>query len=285
MGSKIHFLCCSLLLGICVSSGLAQQQANDKTPSKQPAGAPAAPVPQTETITPPQPVQTAQPVKPPGFMEPAQVKALTHKIWLAEYRITDLLTQVHSDKWKVSNIMRNSFNQTLENLHKALDGLEEWRAKFDERPDSMYFGFQTYAAMNAALPRLDGVARAASQFENTSLGAQYGQAGNQLFDLQQALQPYIAYLLRSPDQALYVAQTNLAGCQNELGNALRGQGGPAKPLKNTFVQFYPKHRRKGQREATDKRKPLRAERRRPQAKAKRNQNPNRSRSRARGHAR
>jgi hypothetical protein len=161
---------------------------------------------------------------------------------------------VHPDKWRVSNITRNSFNQTLLNLHKALDGLEEWRAKFDERPDSMYFGFQTYAAMNAAMPRLDGVARAVSQFENTSLGAQYGQAGNQLFDLQQALQPYIAYLLRSPDQALYVAQTNLAGCQNELGNALRGQGGPAKPLKNTFVQFYPRHRRKGQPEATDKQK-------------------------------
>ena len=206
-------------------------------------------------------------------MEPAQVKALTHKIWLAEYRITDLLTQVHSDKWKVSNIMRNSFNQTLENLHKALDGLEQWRAKFEERPDSMYFGFQTYAAMNAALPRLDGVARAVSQFENTSLGAQYGQAGNQLFDVQQALQPYVAYLLRSPDQALYVAQTNLAGCQNELGNALRGQGGPAKPLKNTFVQFYPKRRRKGQPEATDKRKSPQGGEKRLQAKAKRNRNP------------
>jgi hypothetical protein len=171
-------------------------------------------------------------------MEPAQVKALAHKIWLAEYRINDLLTQVHPEKWKISNATRNSFNQTLENLHKGLEGLEEWRAQFEKRPDSMYFGFQTYAAINAALPRMDGVARAASQFENPSLGAQYSQAGNQLFDLQQALQPYVAYLLRNSDQVLYVAQTNLAGCQNELGNALRGQGGPAKPLKNTFVEFH-----------------------------------------------
>ena len=133
-------------------------------------------------------------------MEPAQVKALAHKIWIAEYRINDLLTHVHPEKWKTSNVTRNSFNQTLENLHKALEGLEEWRAQFEKRPDSMYFGFQTYAAMNAALPRLDGVARAVSQFENPSLGAQYSQAGNQLFDLQQALQPYVAYLLRNPDQ-------------------------------------------------------------------------------------
>jgi hypothetical protein len=171
-------------------------------------------------------------------MEPAQVKALTHNIWIAEYRINDLLTAVHPEKWKTSNITRNSFNQTLENLHKTLEGLEQWRAQFEKRPDSMYFGFQTYAAVNAALPRLDGVAHAASQFENPSLGAQYSQAGNQLFDLQQALQPYVAYLLRNPDQSLYVAQTNLAGCQNELGNALRGQGEPPKLLKNTFVEFH-----------------------------------------------
>jgi hypothetical protein len=171
-------------------------------------------------------------------MEPAQVKALAHKIWIAEYRINDLLVQVHPEKWKIAIVTRNSFNQTLENLHGAVEGLEEWRAQFEERPDSMYFGFQTYAAINAALPRLDGIGRAASQFENPSLGAQYSQAGNQLFDLQQALQPYIAYLLRNPDQALYVAQTNLAGCQTQLGNALNGQGGPAKPLKNTFVEFH-----------------------------------------------
>jgi len=238
MRSRTQPITCTLLLGICVSSGLAQQRVKDQTPPKQSAGAQAGSVPETETIPPPQPPQTSQPVNAPGFMEPAQVEALTHKIWIAEYRINDLLTQVHPEKWKISNVTRNSFNQTLENLHGALEGLEEWRAQFEKRPDSIYFGFQTYAAINAALPRLDGVGRAASQFENPSLGAQYSQAGNQLFDLQQALQPYIAYLLRNPDQALYVAQTNLAGCQTQLGNALSGQGGPAKPLKNTFVEFH-----------------------------------------------
>jgi hypothetical protein len=187
-------------------------------------------------------------------MEPAQVKVLVQKIWVAEFRIHDLLTALHPEKWKTSNIIRNSLNQTLENLQKALEGLEGWRAQFEKRPDSMYFGFQTYAAINAALPRLDGVARAVSQFENPSLGAQYSQAGNQLFDLQQALEPYIAYLLRNPDQLIYAAQTNLAGCQGELGKALRGQGGPAKPLKNTFVEFHARRRGDGH---TEERRPAR----------------------------
>jgi hypothetical protein len=249
MRSKVQFLSCPLFLAIGVCSGLAQQPVQNQTPAKQTAGAQAGSVPQTEAIPSPQPLQTTQPVNPPGFMEPAQVKVLAHKIWVVEFRIHDLLTAMHPEKWKVSNIIRNSFNMTLENLNRALDGLEGWRAQFEKRPDSMYFGFQTYAAINATLPRLDGVGRAASQFENPSLGAQFSQAGDQLFDLQQALQPYIAYLLRSPDQVFYVAQANLARCQNELGNALSGQGGPAKPFKNTFVEFHARRHRDGQPEA------------------------------------
>lgn len=181
-------------------------------------------------------------------MEPAQVKILAQKIWVAEYRIRDLLKVLHPEKWKTSNIIRNSFLQTLENLGKALDALEGWRTQFEDRPDSIYFGFQTYAAINATLPRVDGVGRGASQFENASLGGQFSQAGNQLFDLQQALEPYIAYLLRNPDQLLYVSQTNLAGCQKQLGVALRGQGGPAAPMKNTFVEFHPRRHKDGKAE-------------------------------------
>jgi hypothetical protein len=170
-------------------------------------------------------------------MEPAQVRVLAQHIWAAEARIRELLKTLHPERWKTSNVTRNSFIQTLENLHQALDALEKWRAQFEDRPESMYLGFQTYAEINAVLPRLDGVGRAASHFENASLGAQYSEAGNQLFDLQQALQPYVAYLLRNPDQLLYAAQSNLAGCQNELGK-LRGQGEPAQPLKNTFIEFH-----------------------------------------------
>ncbi len=256
MRLKTQLITSTLLLGICVPSGLAQQPVKGQTLPKQSGGGQAESVPDTVTISPPQPAQTSQPVNGPGYMEPAQVKALAHKIWIAEYRINDLLAQVHPEKWKISNVTRNSFNQTLENPHGALQGLVEWRAQFEKRPDGMYFGFQTYTAINAALPRLDGIVRAASQFENPSLGAQYSQAGDQLFDLQQALQPYIAYLLRNPDQALYLAQTNLAGCQSQLGSALNGQSGPAQPLKNTFVEFHGRRQKKGQPEATDNRKPL-----------------------------
>jgi hypothetical protein len=175
-------------------------------------------------------------------MEPAQLKTLLHKIWLAAYRINDLLTEVHPEKWKISDEARNSFNQTLENLRKALASQEDWRSQFEKRLDNAYLGYETSTAIAAVLPRLDAVARGVSQFENRSLGAQYSQAGNQLFDLQQSLQPYLEYLLRNQDQLLLAAQANLASCQNQLGFAMRNRMGPATPMKNVFTEYrVPRH--------------------------------------------
>jgi len=229
-----QFLSCPLLIAVWVCSAPAQQPAKNQPAQSGQAGASL----ETVTIPSPQSAPVNPPVKAQGYMDLAQVELLARKIGAAESRIQDLLKAVHPEKWRVSNIIRNSLTQTLDNLHKSLDGLEGWRSEFEKRPDSIYYGFQTYAAINATLPRLDGVAHAVSQYENSSLGAQYSQAGDQLFDLQQTLEPYIAYLLRSPDQVLFVAQGNLAACQKELGGALNGEAGPAKPMKNTFVEFH-----------------------------------------------
>jgi hypothetical protein len=235
-----------LLLAGCSASGPAQRPAQKGTEPQHPPGEPAATPPVTENILPPPTFPSAQALAGPGFLEPSQVKSLAHRIWIAEYRVNDLLSSVHPGNWKMSNITRNSFGQTVDSLRQSMQVLEDWRAQFEQRPDSIYFGFETYAAVNAVLPRLDGVGKAAAKYENPSLAAQYSEAANSLFDLQQALEPYIAYLLRNPDQALYVSQGNLAQCQSQLGALLRGQGGPAEPMKNTFVQFYPRKKKDSQ---------------------------------------
>jgi hypothetical protein len=108
----------------------------------------------------------------------------------------------------------------------------------------MYLAYMTHASIDAILPRLDGVARIITQRENSSLGAQFSQAGNQLFDLQQTLQPYLISLLRNQDQILLAAQTNLATCQNELGAAMRGRSEPAKLMKNIVPDFKGRRARK-----------------------------------------
>ena len=211
----------------------------------------AAPKPQTPTpqavpaaLAAPSSQATQTPAQAPAvtkgeaqYLEPEQVKALLHKLWLVEYRTNDLLTDLHPERWKITDDVRHSFNEALDNLRKALAIQEDWRAQFEKRPDSLYLDYQTFMSMTAVLPRLDAVARGVSQYENRSLGAQYTQAENQLFDLQQTLEPAIEYQLQNQDQLLQAAQTNLASCQSQLGFAMRPRTEPAAPMKNYLPEI------------------------------------------------
>ena len=216
---------------ICIPTRAGQAQ--------QPQGQPPASssTPETETVDGARPVQTTVPASAENATTAAQVKELSRKLWLAEFRINDLLTEVHPERWKLSEVARGSFNQTLAALRQQITALDGWRVQLEERPDSIYLGFMTYAAINAALPRLDAVTRSITQRENASLGAQFSQAGNQLFDLQQALQPHLAALLHNQDEILLATQSNVAACQNQLSLAMRGKTAPAKPMKNVLPEF------------------------------------------------
>ncbi len=233
---KIPFL----VLCVAISPLATLGQSSSQKPKVPPhPNEPATEQVQTETIGPtgPAPAVPSARVDSSGYMEPAQVKVLTHKIWLAEFRLNDLLSQVNPDKWKMSDVTRKSFDQTMESLHRSLAGVEDWRGQFEKRPDSLYLGFQTYVAISAVLPRVDGVARGVSQYENASLGAQYSQSANQFFDLQQSIQPHLAYLLKNQDSMMVATQSNLASCQNELNYAERNKEGHATPMKNIAPEF------------------------------------------------
>jgi hypothetical protein len=233
---KIFFL--ALFVAVCPLAILGQSS-NQKTPLPPHPNEPATQEIQTETIGSPRqtPNAPSNPAGATGYLEPQQVKALMHKIWLAEFRLNDLLTQVHPDKWKMPPAAEQSFEQTLDSLHKTIATLEDWRNQFDSRPDSLYLGFQTYVAISAVLPRLDGVAHSVAHYENPSFGGQYSQSGNQLFDLQQLIEPHLAYLLKNQDNLFLAVQTNLASCQNELNSAERDKEGRATPMKNIAPVF------------------------------------------------
>jgi hypothetical protein len=241
LGALMRFASVFFLILACGHQAWAGQQ--NKTPAQtaEPAAATepgSAPLP-TERVeaTKPSPAdQTAAPAAP-GEMTPAQVKEFLHNVWLIEYRIDDLLTQVAPERWKMQESTLDSFQGTLQALRRQLKSLEEWRGQFDARPDSAYLAYQTYAGISGVLPRLDGVARSISQHENASFGAQYSQAGNKLFDLQQTLGTYLGFLLRNQDQVLYALQSNLAACHTELSYAMQGKTQRATPMTNILPQF------------------------------------------------
>jgi hypothetical protein len=228
----------------------AQQSPTAKAPaSGRATGQPPASAPiETETINvrPAAPAPVSKPPGEPGGVEPALARAALHKLWMAEYRINDLLSQEQPEKWKVSDAARHSYYQAAEALRKQLATFENWRGQFEKRPESPYLGHETYVSINRLVPLLDGVARAVSQDESSRNGAEYSKAGDQILEQQQALESYLSLLLRNQDAVLLGWQNNLANCQNELNFAMRSRSQRAIPMKNINPRFQGWRVRKAQ---------------------------------------
>ena len=92
----------ALFVAACPLGARAQSTASKPALPQHP-NQPASQEIQTEEIVTPGKVPAIPSVQASnaGYLEPAQLKALTHKIWLAQYRLNDLLAQVHSEKWKM----------------------------------------------------------------------------------------------------------------------------------------------------------------------------------------
>ncbi len=196
--------------------------------------APASPTPETQQVAAPNTSQTSARVDTAGAggIDPAEVKALAHKIWLAEYRVNDLLSAARPERWKMSDAARDSFQKSRATLQDGLRTLEDWRSQFEKRTDRMYLGYETYGAITTVLPSLDSVGRSISEYENPSFGAQYGQAAKQLWELQRSLGAYLGLLVRNQDQVLQALENNVAGCQTTLTYAMRPKVTAAKPMRN-----------------------------------------------------
>lgn len=226
-------------LALCMSA-VRIQAAPQALPSTQPAtqnpsiATPSQEIPtQKIDLLPASQAQPATDIKQTGSLPATDVKALLTKVRFSEYRINDLLTDVHPDRWKLSGATLESFNQTLKTLRAQVETLGEWRAQFEKRTDSIYLGFQTYAAINSVLPRLNGVARSIGEHETSGYAAQFSRAGDQLFDLQQAIGGYLGSLLHNQDQLLVGFENNLTACQQNLSAAMRGKATRATRMKNS----------------------------------------------------
>jgi len=194
---------------------------------------------QTETIKIPEYLQA-----PPrsmanqsGYMEPDQTHQLLAKVWQAEARVKDLATQVHPEKLKMPPAMLAGFNGNLDLLRSSLDALEKSRRMFDGRVDSEYLGFETYAGISEVLSSLERLTSMVSRINNPSLEAEFNQAWNDMLTLQRSLKPYLSFLLRNHDRIFVTMESNLAGCQNQLGYKDYNVNGAPKNMRNVLPNF------------------------------------------------
>ena len=214
---------------------------------------------QTETIKVPEDIQ-APPrsmANQPGYMEPAQTHQLLAKLWQAEARVKDLTTQIHPEKLKLPPVALAGFNSNLDMLRRNLAALEKSRGLFDGRVDSEYLGFETYAGISEVLPPLERLAVMLSRHNNPSLEGEFNQAWNDMLTMRQSLKPYLSFLLRNHDQIFVTMETNLAGCQNELGYKNYKANGSPRYMRNVLPDFKGgrAHKKAAKSEAAEKNKP------------------------------
>ena len=234
----MRFFALLIALGLLTPCASAAQTAGQQA-NKPEAGAAASEQIQTEKIKVPEYLQ-APPhsmANQPGYMEPAQTHALLSKLWQAEARVKDLLTQVHPERMKMPAAALARFNSNLDVLRHNLDALEKSREQFDGKVDSEYLGFETYAGISQVLPALERLTATVSRYHNLSLEGEFNQAWNNMLTMQQSLKPYLSFLLRNHDQIFLTMETNLYGCQNQLGYKDYKANGSAKYMRNILPDF------------------------------------------------
>ncbi|HEV2494406.1 MAG TPA: hypothetical protein VG204_15175 [Terriglobia bacterium] len=217
------------------SLGTAKERASAPQVARgQPSGqtsAQTAALPQTENIaappSPPPPATTAIEV---GYLTSDQVKVLLHRIYVAAFRLNDLLTQVQPGRWKVPEPVRDHFNLRVAKLRSDLKALDAARAQFSEQTDSPYLGYQTTEAIPLVISDLKDVDQDLTLFEGRGLSSQFAGPGQWLEESRQALKAYLEFMMRNWNQVTRTYEANLAACQNTLNYAMYGHAAAARPM-------------------------------------------------------
>jgi hypothetical protein len=257
-GVAMRFFVLLIALGLLTPCTLMAQTPGQET-TKPASEAPASEQIKTERIKVPEYMQ-APPrsmANQPGYMEPAQAHQLLIKLWQTEARVKDLATQLDPQQLKMAPGEVAGFNSNLNTLQRSLASLEQSRQIFDSRVDSDYLGFETYAGISEVLASLERLTTTILRHSNPSLEGELRQAWNDLLTMRQSLKPYLSFLLRNHDQIFVTMETNLAGCQNELGYKNYKANSSPKNLRNVLPEFKGGrvHKKAENSEAASKSKP------------------------------
>ena len=113
---------------------------------------------------------------------------------MVTFRFTDLVGILQTDKWKMDDTARQSFNQALGTVRGQLKTLDENRKEFLEKPENSDLADKTDASITALLPNMEAVAASVTEYDSAAQGTQYKQPADELRELQKTLQPYVFYL-------------------------------------------------------------------------------------------
>ncbi len=200
----------------------------------------------------PAPLTSISVATPP--LRPSQVKSILFRIYFYVYRIHDLLTQEHPEAWKAPHAERKAESLALSTALARIQNEEKWRALFSESPANMYYAFQAYRSIESLFQPLGAFSRGAGQFENPTLNAVYGKPAAGIQSSLDQLIPYISFILQHESDNVFLYQTDLASCQNQLTYAMRSSLHRATPMRNVLPVFQGRRvRRRAAKRRADKR--------------------------------
>ncbi len=195
--------------------------------------APGANAPlQTEQVT-----MTAAP--PPattllvtGAITPEQMKDLAHEIYVATYRVKDLLSVVDPAGWSAGDKVRASFETQVEQLRGTLKALESYRSDLSQHTSSLPVTFAAYKGVTAVIDGVDRLADALQQYQSGDLATQFRQTTQWLTKSQGTLDGYFEQMLKRQWGSVQNYETDLASCQKTLNYAMYSRSEPAVPMRN-----------------------------------------------------
>ncbi len=167
-----------------------------------------------------------------GAVTPEQMKDVAHEIYVATYRVKDLLNLVNPADWKTSEALRGSSQTQIEQLRSVLKSLESSRADLSQSTGSLPIIFATYKGMTAVIEGVNKLADALLQYQSGDVATQFRQTTVWLTKSQGTLEGYFEQMLKRQSGSVQNYETDLASCQTTLNYSMYSHSVPAVTMPN-----------------------------------------------------
>lgn len=212
--------------------------AAQKTPASV-TGAPAARVASqlssnsSKTTTSPSaaPVPQAQPV----VVQPDKAKAALRGVFLTDARVSDLLSLLQPQSWKMQGPERALFNERLESLATQLKTVETWRYQFLYNMEKTDLGGNVVSALGRLIPSIQTVASGVAQYESPAAAVGFNQAAGQLSSFKDSIAAYVASLQAQYQKALTSQPAGAPGGKGLETERINAPQPPAPPVRTLIV--------------------------------------------------
>jgi hypothetical protein len=134
-----------------------------------------------------------------------QPRSILRQIYLAAFRLQDLLTLLKPDLWHLDDAARKEYDQQLDKVRSDLKAVEDAQNQYANQPQNGELGNQTNSAVSTLLASAGDLLNPTSQHLTSAELSPYMQAVEQLSKQQQSLTTYLAYVTQESQRQVAAA--------------------------------------------------------------------------------